>query len=121
MAKVFLCGSVSFCEFAFESFGSTEFVIPNISSMYVLWASFSFLLTECFDSRWACLSAGCLYFLYLSYKLSRLRMDLFLFVTLHTETSPFNSVHFQIIYIDERRSRKTGLNDTLYDVRKTAI
>ena len=51
MAKVFVCGSVSALGLVFESLWSIRFVMPNISSMYLLRASLSILLTRCFDSR----------------------------------------------------------------------
>ena len=42
--------------------GSTNFAMPSISSMYLVWASLSFLLTKCLDLRRAWLSTGRLYF-----------------------------------------------------------
>ena len=51
LAKVFVCGSVSALGLGFESVWSIGFVMPNISSMYLLWASLSTLLTRCLDSR----------------------------------------------------------------------
>ena len=50
--------------------------MPNNSPMYLLWTSLSFLLSKCLDSRWAWLSAGRLYCLYLLNKWSLFRMDL---------------------------------------------
>ena len=41
MAKVFVCGSVSALVLVFESLWSIGFVMPNISSMQLLWASLS--------------------------------------------------------------------------------
>ena len=67
------CGISWLYSLTFESF---ELVMPNISSMYLLWASLSFLLTKCLDSIWACLSAVRMYCLYLLNKWSLLRMDL---------------------------------------------
>ena len=46
VARVFMCGSMSAWGFVLESSGSEEFVMPNISSKYLLWASLSFLLTR---------------------------------------------------------------------------
>ena len=83
VAKVFVCGSESALGLVFESLWSIGFVMPNISSMYLLWASLSILLTRCLDSRWACLSAGRLYCLYLLNKWFLLRMDLLMSCVIH--------------------------------------
>ena len=56
MAKVLLRGSLS--TWRFESTGKVESAMPSISSVYLLWASLSFLLTRCFYSMCACLSTG---------------------------------------------------------------
>ena len=83
VAKVFVCGSVSALGLVFESLWSIGFVMPNISSMYLLWAYLSILLARCLDSRWACLSAGRLYCLYLLNKWSRLRMGFIMSCVIH--------------------------------------
>ena len=51
VAKVFVCGSVAALGLVFESLWSIGFVMSNISSMYLFWASLGILLTSCLDSR----------------------------------------------------------------------